>query len=127
MTRQFTPGKLLITFCAALIAVWASLQLVINLRLSDLAKMDGQRVLGWSWPPEKVRYKAEVVSVEVLNRTATDAVVRVKARQTLQRMDEPGDSKGVTFRDTGAASDCLAVLTYYKANRNWILGKVEMQ
>jgi len=113
----------LIIFCAALIAVWACLQLVINLRLSALAKIDGQRVLNWSWPPEKVRSRVEVVSAEVLNRTATDAVVRVKARQILQHLDD----SGVNFTDTGAASDCQAVLTYYKANRNWLLGKVEMQ
>ena len=113
----------MIIFCAALIAVWACLQLVINLRLSALAKIDGQRVLNWSWPPEKVRSRVEVVSAEVLNRTATDAVVRVKARQILQHLDD----SGVNFTDTGAASDCQAVLTYYKANRNWLLGKVEMQ
>jgi hypothetical protein len=123
MTRQFTASKLLIVFCAALIAVWASLQLVVNLRLTAIAKMDGQRVLNWSWPPEGLRAKAEVLSAEVLNRSATDAVVRIMARQTLQR----SDTSGVAFTDTGGASDCQAVLTYYKANRNWLLGKVEMQ
>ena len=99
------------------------LQLVINLRLTAMAKADGQRVLNWSWPPERVRARAEVLGAEVVNRSDTDAVVRVKARQTLQRLDGTGTS----FMDTGVPSDCQAVLTYYKANRNWLLGKVEMQ
>ena len=123
MKRLFTPSKLFIVFCAALIAVWAGLQLVVNLRLTMMAKMDGQKVLDWSWPPAKVRSKVEVLSAEVVNRTPTDAVVRVKARQILQRCDD----SGANFQDTGVPSDCQAILTYYKANRNWLLGKVEMQ
>jgi hypothetical protein len=123
MTKLFTPTKLFFFFCGGLIVVWTILQLVINLRLTTMAKVDGQRVLDWSWPSLGMRARSQVLSAEVVNRTATDAVVRVKARQTLERCDSPGSG----FRDSGEASDCQAVFTYYKANRNWFLGKVEMQ
>ena len=122
MENLFTPGKIFLFFCAALIAVWSSLQLVINLRLTSMAKLDGQRVLDWSWPAEKMRAKAEILGAEVVSRSATDAVVKVKARQTIQHLD----SGAATFKDTTQPTDCQAVLTYYKTNRNWFLGKVEM-
>jgi len=78
-----------------------------------MANSDGQR---------NVRAKAEVLSAYVVNQTATDAVVRIRARQTIQCCDNPG----APFINAGKAIDCQATLTYYKANRDWFLGKVEM-
>lgn len=123
MTKLITPSKLFLFFCAALIGVWTILQLVINLRLTTLAKMDGQSVLDWSWPSKGLRSRVVVLGAEVVNRTATDAVVKVRARQMLQKFVDTQSG----FRDTGNESECQAILTYYKAKRNWLLGKVEMQ
>jgi hypothetical protein len=123
MRKLFTPSRMLLLFCVAFIAIWVALQYVIDLRLTTLAKLDGQRVLDWSWPSEKVRARAEVLGTEVLKRTDNDAVVRVKARQILERSIDHDSS----FVADGKSSDCQAILTYYKAHRNWFLGKVEMQ
>jgi hypothetical protein len=123
MDRIFTANKWFVAFCAALIIVWVALQFVINLRLTAIAKMDSERILDWSWPSKNLRSKAEVVSAEVLKRSETDAVVKVKAKQQLLQQNQPGEP----FVDTGGINDCQAILTYYKANHRWFLGKVEVQ
>lgn len=122
MEKFFTPGRSLLLFALLFLAVWAGLQYVIDLRLTTQAKLDGQRILNWSWPSENIRAKANILNTEVVKRTDNDAVVKIKAHQIIEHIKNGTALIGGAGKD----NDCQAILTYYKTNRFWYLGKVEM-
>lgn len=115
MEKFFRPNRIFIIFCLLLIVVWLGLQYVSNLRITDAAAAEAQEIFDWSWP-QQVSSTAEITDVAVLSKSENEAKVRVKAKQTLTKL--------VDSKDT-SSSDTACVLTLYRFNRNWILGKVE--
>src|SRR5271170_49721 len=121
MEKFFTPNRIFVFFCAALVAIWASLQIVSNQLLSALAERDGKSILGWSWPNLELTEQIGPIHTEVLSRTATEAVVKVSGEQTLRKALDGGKS----FEEVGKPTECSATLRYYHNNKYWILGGVE--
>jgi hypothetical protein len=122
MEKFFTPNRIFVFFCAALIAIWASLQFVSNQLLSALAERDGKSIFGWSWPNLKLNEQVDSIHTEVLSRSSTDAVVKVSGVQTLHKaLDD-----GTLVKEVGKPTDCSATLRYYHNNKSWILGGVEL-
>src|SRR5260221_9567594 len=101
MEKFFTANKWFVGFCAVFLIVVGALQFVGNYRLAAIAKIDGQRIIDWSWPARNMRSKAEVISAEVLKRSDTDAVVKIKAKQRLQERS----TETAPFKDLGQVSD----------------------
>jgi hypothetical protein len=56
-----------------------------------------------------------------VKRSETDAVVRVKARQTIEQ------ELAGKFIPKQPEVVCSALLTFYRADKDWILAKVEYQ
>ncbi|MCC6977836.1 MAG: hypothetical protein IT343_05910 [Candidatus Melainabacteria bacterium] len=129
MEKLFRPNKIFVVFCLLLIFVWLGLQYVSNIRITEAATAEAQEVFDWSWPGQ-VSSKAEITNVSVLNRSDNEAKVRVKAKQTLTKLaDSPGaldkDGSSKAAIDGPSTSDTACVLTLYRSDRNWVLGKVE--
>jgi len=122
MDKIFTPNRVFVYFCAALVAVWAGLQIVSNQLLSALAERDGKLILGWSWPDLNVSEQVDSVHTEVVSRSGTDAVVKVSGQQTLRKSLDDGK----TYKEVGKPTECSATLRYYHNNKSWILGGVEL-
>jgi hypothetical protein len=122
MDKIFTPNRVFVYFCAALVAVWAGLQIVSNQLLSALAERDGKSILGWSWPDLSVSEQVDSVHTEVVSRSGTDAVVKVSGQQTLRKSLDDGK----TYKEVGKPTECSATLRYYHNNKSWILGGVEL-
>lgn len=120
MEKFFRPSKWFVGFCALLILVWGGLQLVANLRLEDEARRAGSDVFSWDWPGRQWRSTAEVSQSSVLKRTATDAIVRVKGRQSVVLSDGGAPGRQIVERDLSAT------LTFYKSRDQWLLGRVDL-
>ncbi len=123
MEKIFSPNRWFVLFCALLVAVWLGLQAVVNLRVADEAKLVGQRIFTWSWPGRHWASRAEITAAEVLRRSGTDAIVKIKGRQVLTR---PHAADGGDAAMSSVTTDVSATLTFYKASNNWVLGKVEL-
>ncbi len=126
MEKIFLPNKWFVLFCALLIVVWAFLQLVANTRISDEAKAYGQNIFTWYWSGPNWQSRVEKLDTEIVRRTATDAIVKIKGKQVLSlaTQDEGGELKQTTG-NAEKSVDCAATLTFYRLNNDWILGKVE--
>lgn len=136
MEKLFRPNRIFVIFCLLLIFVWLGLQYVSNMRVSEAARSEALEVFDWKWPGQ-VASNVEITDVSVLTKSENEAKVRVKAKQTLTKL--AGDDQDTKKRDdpkttspeiqpaSGAASqsDTACVLTLYRSNRNWVLGKVE--
>ncbi len=137
MEKIFRPNRIFVIFCLLLIFVWLGLQYVSNMRISEAASSEALEIFDWQWPGQ-VASNVEITNVSVLSKSENEAKVRVKAKQTLTKLaeavadstekkDKPNDSNPDTQPAHGAAtsSDTACVLTLYRSNRNWVLGKVE--
>jgi hypothetical protein len=122
MDKIFTPNRVFVYFCAALIAVWAGLQFVSNQLLSALAERDGKSILSWSWPDRNLSEQVDSLHSQVVSRSATDAVVKVSGQQTLRKSLDDGK----TYTEVGKPTECSATLRYYHNNKSWVLGGVEL-
>jgi len=125
MEKIFRPSKWFVLFCGLLVLVWAGLQAVANMRIADHAKLIAAQIYTWSWTGPNWRSKAEITEARVVQRTDTDAIVKVRGRQVLTSFPEghPDDFKNARSE----VVDCSATLTFYRSSSNWILGKVELQ
>lgn len=130
MEKLFRPNKIFVIFCLLLIIVWVGLQYVSNMRITEAATAEAQEVFDWSWPGQ-VSSKVEITNVSVLNRSDNEAKVRVKAKQTLTKLAASTSAPDKNACSSKAAADGLStsdtacVLTLYRSDRNWVLGKVE--
>lgn len=134
MEKLFRPNRIFVMFCLLLIIVWLGLQYVSNMRVSEVARMEASEVFDWKWPGQ-VSSNVEITDVSVLSKSENEAKVRVKAKQTFTKLasaetaNQCNQEKSIpeTQPAQGAASssDTACVLTLYRSNRNWVLGKVE--
>lgn len=131
MEKLFRPNRIFVIFCLLLIFVWVGLQYVSNLRVSEAAREEAQQIFDWNWPGQLVS-NAEITDVSVLGRTENEAKVRVKARQTLTKLaavdEKQSDKNRPETQPAGGAAvkdDTACVLTLYRSDRKWVLGKVE--
>jgi hypothetical protein len=135
MEKLFRPNRIFVIFCLLLIIVWLGLQYVSNMRISEAARLEAAEVFDWKWPGQ-VSSNVEITDVSVLSKSENEAKVRVKAKQTFTKLagangtaDQGNQEKPVSATQPapGAASssDTACVLTLYRSNRNWVLGKVE--
>lgn len=123
VNKIFSPGKWFVGFCALFLVVYGGLQFVANMRLQEVAKDYAYDVFTWNWSQggqQKWASKAEITDVSVVQKSANDAIVKVKGKQeiSLTTGDGPGQSEVV---------DCGATLNFYKKNNQWELGRVEYQ
>jgi len=105
-----------------LVALWLCLQYVSNAVLEGTAKVDSERILGWQWPPINLKAKALDISTKILSKTATDATVEIDGKQSTLKLIASGGSLEVV-----KPTDCKLVLTYYRTDNHWILGRVEQK
>jgi len=131
MEKLFRPNKIFVIFCLLLIIVWVGLQYVSNMRITQAATAEAQEVFDWDWPGH-VSSNVEITNVSVLNRSDNEAKVRVKAKQMLRKVadlaveKDKKTSQESSRTDSGSStSDTACVLTLYRSDRNWVLGKVE--
>src|SRR5262249_41594302 len=120
MEKLFHPNKWFVGFCALLIVVFFALQYVVSERLQGLAKAWGEQVFTWDWPGVE-QSKVTITKTELVKRTDVDAVLKVTGTQLIERVGatDPAQAKSET--------ECGALLTFYKSNNEWVLGKVELQ
>jgi hypothetical protein len=118
--KVFRPSKWFVGFCAVLVLVWFGYQAVASARISEEAKAEAAAIFDWSYPPLRAVSHADITDAKVLKKSETVAVVEVKGKQNLNLTSETGVN-------TIETADCGATLTFYKRNKNWILGKVELQ
>ncbi len=133
MEKIFSFNKFFLFFCAVFILEWIALQVVGYMRLTSMAKVDGERILAWQWPYKQIRSVVEIHDTKILKRDANDATVKVLAKQSIQPIT--GGPIVTTTPDTvllfppqtKTNTQCTATLTYYRTNSQWFLGKVECQ
>lgn len=123
MEKLFLSGKWFVGFCALFIVVWAALQIVANMRLESEAQMIGDEVFSWFWSGENVQSKAQMDEASIERKSDNDALVRVKGKQTLIRYN-PGETLDISGGRSETV-DCSAMLTLYRKNDKWVLGRVE--
>jgi hypothetical protein len=127
MEKLFRPNKWFVLFCGFLIAVWLGLQYVSNARIEEASKVLALEIFDWSWP-EKVSSKVEITGVSILNKGENEAKVRVKGKQEFVRLSNDNSQKKEDEGNSSAQispTESAVVLTLYRSNRNWVLGKVE--
>jgi len=137
MEKLFRPNRIFVIFCLLLIIVWLGLQYVSNMRVSEAARVEAAEVFDWKWPGQ-VSSNAEITDVSVLSKSENEARVRVKAKQTFTKLtaadykeksDQNNNEKSAPAtqpaQGSASSSDTACVLTLYRSNRNWVLGKVE--
>lgn len=117
LEKIFHPNKWFVAFCALLIAVFASLQFVVNQRLEGIAKDYCSDIYTWDWPPAGMHSSVKVMDARVIKRGEADAIVEVHGEQTL---------KGKASDAVIAVTKCGARLSFWKQNNTWNLGKVEL-
>ena len=125
MENIFRPNKWFVGFCALLIVVWGGLQLVSNTRLSDEAKACALDVFTWDWPGRNWTSIASVSDANVLRKSDTDAIVRVRGKQVLTVA--PAGVKADFKNSRSEEFDFAATLTFYRASNRWVLGKVDFE
>jgi hypothetical protein len=121
MEKLFRPNKWFVAFCGLLIVVFFSLQYVSQMRLKSLAEAWGVQVFTWDWPGQGLHSSAKMTKAEVVKKTESDAILKVTGTQTVDRAGEADLAKKRT------ETACGALLTFYKSNNDWVLGKVELQ
>jgi hypothetical protein len=139
MDKLFTPNRWFVLFCGVFIGVFALLQFVITVRLEAVAKNVGTHVFSWVWREKNLSSNANMTQAKVLHRSANDAVVEVSGEQWIAALakpqgnepdkssSSPGDRSAPMKLNQGEKSECKAVLTFYKQQNQWRLGKVELK
>jgi hypothetical protein len=120
MEKIFSINKWSVGLCALIIGVFASVQFAGNEHLKAVATVAGEHVFSWQWLGAG-RSHAVIDKTEVVKRSETDAVVRVKAHQTIEQ------ELAGKFIPKQPEVACSALLTFYRADKEWILAKVEYQ
>lgn len=113
----------LVTICAIFIVTWISLQAVSNMRVQAKAQLFGDRIFSWNWPAESLQSRAEITEASIVKKSDNDAVVKISGKQILAPY-QPGDSLDNSPKGSQTV-DCAAVLTLYRMNNDWELGRVE--
>jgi hypothetical protein len=125
MENIFRPNKWFVMFCGLLVCVWLGLQLVATMRLADEAKLVGKHVFTWEWPAAGLYSSATIGKADVIRRSDTDAIVKVKGEQLLTSARQSADGKPGSERSE--VVECGATLTFYKSSNDWVLGRVELE
>ncbi|HEY9759458.1 MAG TPA: hypothetical protein V6C97_30145 [Oculatellaceae cyanobacterium] len=120
MEKIFSINKWSVGLCAVIIGVFALVQYTSNEHLVAAATLNAEHIFSWTWLGTG-RSHAVVEKAEVVKRSETDAIVRVKARQTIEQ-EESGK-----FIEKKPEIACGALLTFYRADKEWVLAKVEFQ
>lgn len=146
MDKLFRFDRRFIWFCALLVAVWLLLQFVIIQRIKGQAALAAAQLFTWNWPCLKARSEFAGRSVKILKHSDTEVIVEVTGLQkvyrerqnTLDRNDP--DQIGTPLKSK--ASKCSGVLprtqrcdtytvstvlSFYKMNGNWLLGRVGLR
>lgn len=117
MEKIFTPNRWFVMFCALLIVVWGALKYVGDMRLAEHAQLIAQKnIFEWRWPALNTNATVRSLKAHVVRRDGTDAVVEVTGRQLIS-----------TAGGAPKISDCKAVLTFYRLQDQWRLGRVELE
>lgn len=135
MDKFFSANKLFVGFCGALIVVWIALQVVMHLRIIEIAKLDAAKIFTWSWPVKNgvLSSSASNTCAQVIKKTGSEVTVKVTGKQALERhlFDIDADNNKYEVQappELGKRSlDCEATLTYYRSDNRWILGRVELK
>jgi hypothetical protein len=122
MDKIFVPNKWFVLFCALFIGVYATLNWVISARIQARAKTVGEDIFTWVWLDKNVCSSADMSEAHVLKRDENSTTVEVSGEQTVGPFD---GSKSCAV--TPGKAHCQAVLTFYKSQNEWQLGRVELQ
>jgi hypothetical protein len=90
--------------------------------LETSAKAFGEDIYSWVWLDKNVCSSADMTDAKILHQNSNDAVVEVSGEQTFG----PFDSSKPCALPAGK-SQCKAVLTFYRLQNDWRLGRVEFQ
>jgi hypothetical protein len=101
--------------------MFGALQVVANMRLQEQAKAEGEHLFSWKWS-DLGSSTGIIEQSDILKKTETDATVRVKGTENVTRVTGRLDA---TKPDAPVA--CSAVLTFYRKDREWMLGKVQFE
>lgn len=134
MEKLFSFNKFFVAFCALLIAIVLAAKIVSDMKVADDAKKVAQEIFQWDWESMHLHCDAVITDAKVLDRSETEAKVEVTGTQTISNAvmsaDSNPDSSTTGAKITGGAprqSDCKAILTFYRTNNQWELGRVEIQ
>ena len=122
MEKIFTPNRWFVGFCALLILAFGALKVVADMHLAEIASNVGKDIYSWEW--QDVNSTISAVHSRVLRRDANDAVVEVSGHQIL--VAKVGESPTME-KESSQETDVKAVLTFYRRNSRWELGKVELK
>ena len=101
--------------------MFGALQVVANMRLQELAKAEGEHLFSWQWAG--VATATGIIDhSDVIKKSDTDAIVRVKG---IEKVDHPATKAGLAGSSESVA--CSAVLTFYRKDKEWMLGKVQFE
>lgn len=125
MEKIFTPNRWFVLFCALLILVWGALRIVADIRLCERAKSFGHIIFTWNWPDLALQSKVESINAQVLRRGSHDAVVTVTGRQVISKLPLSDDQSKI--KESSTKTDLKAILTFYRDQDKWELGKVELK
>lgn len=126
MEKIFTPNRWFVLFCGLLILVWGALRIVADVRLCERAKLVGQSIFTYNWPELDVISEVESINAQVLRRGSHDAVVTVTGKQKILKPEIDSKSDESVLQN-GSNLDLKAVLTFYRSEDRWELGKVELK
>ncbi|MEZ4488593.1 MAG: hypothetical protein R3C24_03710 [Cyanobacteriota/Melainabacteria group bacterium] len=130
MEKIFTPNRWFVLFCGLLILVWGALRIVADVRLCEHAKLVGESIFTYSWPELSLRSEVESIKAQVVRRGSHDAVVTVTGTQVLSDPLKSGIQSGKEKAQSGqsaSSAELNAVLTFYRSEDRWELGKVELK
>ena len=117
MNKAFNPSVWFVCFCGLLVIVWVALQIVGNMRLTDLATQDAQQMFSWQWPNRSCHAQAQIGQVTVEDKNNITATVKIVGNESLV-FSQGGNPQTFPF---------TAKLKYYRVNNDWILGSVEQE
>ena len=125
----FTPNRWFVLFCGILILVWGALRIVADIRLCEKAKVVGAEIFTFNWPDPSICTKVQSIKAQVMRRSSHDAVVTVTGRQAVYDLMtvKVDPEQGPDAVKPTAENDLNAVLTFYKSEDRWELGKVELK
>jgi|GEM_PF-753533 hypothetical protein len=147
MEKIFTPNRWFIGFCALLIVVVGALKIVGDMHLAEEAKLVAMGIFNFDWPELGIESRVQSINAHVISHNEHDAVVEVSGRQYIAKLTHQPVAPPATTPATGAETtpatpppasatklvaagppenaEFKAILTFYRANNIWELGKVE--
>jgi hypothetical protein len=120
MEKIFSINKWSVGLCALIIAAFGAMQFAGSEHLLAVASLAGEHIFSWQWQGAG-RAHAVIYKAEVMKKSDTDAVVRVMAHETIE---QEAAGKFIAKRPEIA---CSAKLTFYRADKEWILARVEYE